>query len=227
LNDTAVDPAAQLRIDEHMVLLQRHAKRLHARYGDVIELEELVSHGYVGLRQAAQRFEPSYGVPFERYAWYRIDGEMRRAVKGQLQVTIRAREAGRQALALLGDDADVMNDDDARHKRRLSDYCDAVFAAMLAGAVSQASASAGRGYEQADDRLDLSQAQESLAAALDAVEDALAVIVRRHYLEGERLRDIAKDLDVSYATVRRRHQAALTAVGKALRALRSEQREAG
>jgi RNA polymerase sigma factor for flagellar operon FliA len=205
-----------------MPLLQRHARQLHRRYRDLIQLEELVSHGFMGLRRAAERFDPERGIPFLRYAWYRIDGEMRRAVQQRMELAARAREAGRHAVTLLGDDADVLNDDDSRHRRRLTEYCDAVLVAMLAGAVSHATGEAGRGFDTHDERLDLKAAGELLERAFEEVEPEQATLVRRHYFEGHQLRDIARDMGISYATARRRHQTALMAMGDALRRLRTE-----
>lgn len=226
MTEGAADSAMELRINDGLPLLNRHARQLHRRYRDIIELEELVSHGYVGLRQAAESFDASRGVPFLRYAWYRVDGEMRRAVQQQVRAAMRAREAGRQAVTLLGDDADVLHDDDQRHRRRLTEYCDAVFAAMLAGAVGQASGAVGGGYEHAAEDLDLREATSYLTQALESVDAEEAAIVRRHYYEGEQLRAIAADLGMSYATARRRHQSALTSVGQALRKLREQGRAA-
>jgi RNA polymerase sigma factor for flagellar operon FliA len=218
LNDPAV---VELRVQDGLALLHRHARRLHIRYLNLCELEELVSTGFIGLRQAAERFDPSRGVPFERYAWYRIDGEMMRFVRERSIARAEAREAGRQAVTLLDDQGNVLSDDGATHRRRLATYCDSVLAAMLAGAVSQATATESSSIEPLGERLDFSKAIVALRTALGQVEPAAAQLVEQHYLEGIPLKDIASQRGQGYATVRRHHQAALASLGSMMRALGS------
>jgi DNA-directed RNA polymerase sigma subunit (sigma70/sigma32) len=66
----AVDLAARNRLVEaHMGLVREIAKGIAATsVGSGPELEDLSADGAVGLLQAAQRFEPERGVPFEVYA---------------------------------------------------------------------------------------------------------------------------------------------------------------
>jgi RNA polymerase sigma factor for flagellar operon FliA len=202
-------------VSDGLPLLERHARQLHRRYGDLVERDELMSHGYLGLRHAAERFDPSdpsRGVPFLRYAWYRIDGEMMSAIQKRMALAAAARDAGRHAVTALDDGADVLHDDDRRHRRRLHGYCHAVLAAMLAGVVGEATIRATHlGIAR-----EIEPAVEALRQALATLEPNLRNVVERHYLEGESLRAVAKVMGVSYATVRRRHNAALEALGEAL-----------
>jgi RNA polymerase sigma factor for flagellar operon FliA len=56
-------------------LVQRLARRYAAQYSGA-SMEDLASEGYVGLLQAAQKFQPKRGVQFSTFAVPRIRGAM-------------------------------------------------------------------------------------------------------------------------------------------------------
>jgi RNA polymerase sigma factor FliA len=211
-----VDPAIDLRVSDGLPLLHRHARRLAGRYRGMVEEAELVSAGFVGLRDAAERFDPSRGVPFLRFAWYRIDGAMMTVIRAITKTRSNYRECGRQAVTLLDDPGDVLHDSDVRARVRMTEYCDAVFVAMMAGVVSESTAEHGTGHEKGD--RGRSPAVHLLRDALAGIEPEHSRLLERHYLEGMQLKDYAREAGMSYATARRRHQDALFALGAAFRA---------
>lgn len=60
----------------HLPLVKILAQRLSQRLPSQVEFSELVSVGVLGLIEAANRYEPSLGVPFEAFARRRIHGSM-------------------------------------------------------------------------------------------------------------------------------------------------------
>jgi RNA polymerase sigma factor for flagellar operon FliA len=60
------------------ILAQRLSRRLPAQ----VEIDELVSVGVLGLIEAASRYQPTLGVPFEAFARRRIHGAMLDALRG-------------------------------------------------------------------------------------------------------------------------------------------------
>ena len=60
----------------HLSLVKILALRLAQRLPSQVETNELVSVGVLGLIEAANRYEPSLGVPFEAFARRRIHGAM-------------------------------------------------------------------------------------------------------------------------------------------------------
>ena len=52
------------------------AKRASRRLPKTVEFDDLVSLGYLGLVEAAERFDPHQGTPFEAYARRRVFGRM-------------------------------------------------------------------------------------------------------------------------------------------------------
>ena len=72
----AHDPAADVRslAERHLSLVERVATGVARRLGR--EAEEFMAVGWVALTAAAERFDPTRGVPFAAYAAKRIDGAM-------------------------------------------------------------------------------------------------------------------------------------------------------
>lgn len=78
-SDSEVDADTSVRdqlIMEHTGLVKAMARRLAGRLPSQVERSELVSVGMVGLIDAASRFKPSLGVPFNAFARRRIHGAM-------------------------------------------------------------------------------------------------------------------------------------------------------
>jgi RNA polymerase sigma factor for flagellar operon FliA len=65
----------------HVDLVRSMAHRLGRRVPSHVELSELVSVGVVGLIDAAARYQPALGVPFDAFARRRIHGAMLDALR--------------------------------------------------------------------------------------------------------------------------------------------------
>jgi len=65
----------------HVSLVKALAQRLAQRLPAQVELNELVSVGVLGLVEAANRYQPSLGVPFDAFARRRIHGAMLDALR--------------------------------------------------------------------------------------------------------------------------------------------------
>jgi RNA polymerase sigma factor FliA len=76
-----VDVCNQLVLT-HVGLVKALASRLAQRVPSHIELNELVSVGMMGLVEAARRFQPSLGVPFDAFARRRVHGAMVDSLRG-------------------------------------------------------------------------------------------------------------------------------------------------
>lgn len=66
----------------HVGLVKAIAARLAQRLPSHVEISELVSVGMVGLVEAARRYQPSLGVPFDAFARRRVQGAMVDALRG-------------------------------------------------------------------------------------------------------------------------------------------------
>jgi RNA polymerase sigma factor for flagellar operon FliA len=66
---------------QHVALVKTMAQRLAQRLPSQVEMNDLMSVGIMGLIDAAGRYKPSTGVPFEAFARRRIHGAMLDALR--------------------------------------------------------------------------------------------------------------------------------------------------
>lgn len=63
-------------VREYVPFVRIVAARLRRTVGPAVELEDLVSYGFKGLIEAAERFDENHGVSFKTFSYYRIRGAM-------------------------------------------------------------------------------------------------------------------------------------------------------
>jgi RNA polymerase sigma factor (sigma-70 family) len=96
-----------------MHLLTVIANKVHYHTRQRVEVAELISDGWIGLRQAAIAFDPSRGVKFASFASRRIHGAMLDAIRDRDYVSRNIRKAG-QAPALISTSATTAQVPDGR-----------------------------------------------------------------------------------------------------------------
>lgn len=94
----AVDPAVRDQlVMTHVDLVKAMASRLRRRLPSQVEISELVSVGVLGLIDAATRYQPTLGVPFDAFARRRIQGAMLDALRSLDWVPRSVRKLQRQS----------------------------------------------------------------------------------------------------------------------------------
>ena len=94
----AVDPDTRDHlVMTHVDLVKAMACRLRRRLPSQVEMSELVSVGVLGLIDAATRYQPTLGVPFDAFARRRIQGAMLDALRGLDWVPRSVRKMQRQS----------------------------------------------------------------------------------------------------------------------------------
>jgi RNA polymerase sigma factor FliA len=79
----------------HLALVKKLAAGLVRRLPAQVEVNELIGEGVVGLLDAARRYRPASGVPFEAFAARRVRGSMLDALRSLDVASRRARRMGR------------------------------------------------------------------------------------------------------------------------------------
>jgi RNA polymerase sigma factor for flagellar operon FliA len=68
-------------VTDHVGLVKALAHRLAQRLPAQVEMVDLISVGVIGLIEAARRYQPSMGVPFDAFARRRLQGAMLDALR--------------------------------------------------------------------------------------------------------------------------------------------------
>lgn len=69
-----VNQAAEILVEQNLSLVEALARKILKKLPSFVELEDLVGFGQLGLVEASRRFDPTRGVLFKTFAYYRIRG---------------------------------------------------------------------------------------------------------------------------------------------------------
>ena len=216
------------------------ARQIHRVIGSTVSIAELESCGNEGLLDAARRFDESRGVPFRAYAYVRIRGAMLDGVRAIMPLPRRTWEKlrGLEALERTSasfnadelrpiSDADVASGaggaDDASlgADQALAEHLAAMATAMTLGMLSRPvideCGSLTLGDDEDPEQVALRVERDAqLDRAIRSLPLEESIIVRRHYLEGERFDVVARELGLSKSWASRLHRRAMERLAKRL-----------
>ncbi len=96
------DPEARTQLlDRYLGLVHHVARQVAVRVSDVVEVDDLVSAGTIGLVQALESFDLSRGLAFSTYAMRRIRGAILDELRSRDWVPRSVRAKGRQMAAIV------------------------------------------------------------------------------------------------------------------------------
>jgi RNA polymerase sigma factor for flagellar operon FliA len=195
--------------------------RSAARRWPELSIAELESIGNEAAVRAACVFDPSKGVPFEAYAYRRVQGELRRMAAHEAL----GHRAGIEAVFRVDGDASEQEPQATSLDEAMSDTPECARARAVAftrreAAALVAAALLAEGPLPADEQLDARQARARALAALEAAVDRLpepqSQLVELHYKQGLTLQEIAERFGRSTRTVQRLHEAVKERLAQAL-----------
>lgn len=210
-------------------LIDRVAAQLRAS-GIRVDVDELRGFGQQGLLEAADRYAADRGTDFRTFAYYRVRGAMldglrkmgswsRRGYES-VQLLRAVHNAGESALEEEGATQHLSPDEAAS---RLQRHMGRVVAAMTLGVFAEAAFEGGvpiaRDVSQpADEALEEKQLIQLLHTALDELPAEEAEVLRRFYLAGQCLDEVAASLGCSRSWASRLHTRAIHRLGIRVRA---------
>src|SRR5258706_1845481 len=83
-------------IEQHLPIVHHVVLQVAAHFPRYVDRHELARAGALGLVEAAQRFDPSRGVPFDRFAARRIRGAILDSVRASDWAPRSVRTLGRK-----------------------------------------------------------------------------------------------------------------------------------
>lgn len=221
---------------EHVGLVKALAQRLVQRLPSQVEVSDLISVGVLGLMDAATRYRPSTGVPFDAFARRRVQGAMLDALRDLDWAPRSLRKLRRDldtAIARLRHDlgreptddeiAGAMNLSEAEYERALEQV-----RSLELGALRQLDAPNQDGMsilelcidpeEGPDVRLERSELREHLARAIAELPERERQILALYYEEELTMAEIGAVIGVCESRVSQLRSLALSRLRVSLRA---------
>jgi RNA polymerase sigma factor for flagellar operon FliA len=186
------------------------------------EIDDLVGFGYRGLLEARERFDPSQGVQFKSYAYYRVRGAMIDGVRKMVDLPRRAYLRMRAARAL-DTECESAGQVRAAVKQTRTDLYASLQAvdSILSRVVTAYSLGGVLDLEHTDAKTpeDLAMDREQKSAALRAMErlpERERRLLRGVYLEDRTIENVARELGLSKSWASRMHGRALDMLRNAI-----------
>lgn len=216
------NPSAKF-VEEHRPLVISIARRVRREFDLTCEESDLVAFGFQGLLEAHSRFDPSRGVQFNTFAYYRIRGAVLDGVRAMAFLPRRAYaklKAAEAADTLLEETGEANAQRPAGTQASTESRAEAMDQSLAQLTASFILSAVGQ-----DESSQPASAEESLISAGDQrrVRDALEklpererALVQGFYFEGRQFDEVAKDLGISKSWASRLHTKALELLRDAL-----------
>ena len=225
----APDEQRDQLIQQYAPLVKYVVGRLAIGLPAILDYEDVLSYGTIGLIEALDRFDASKGVKFETYAISRIRGAIIDALRtlDRLPRSVRqkARKLERASVELTADlgreptDAELAKATemtDQQYQRALVDS--SWVTVSLDGMLERDDNNEGSSTEMPADkseehftrRLEKRQLLQTLTNAVGNLPERELLIVSLYYTEGMTMKEIAKILEISESRVCQLHGRALT-----------------
>jgi RNA polymerase sigma factor for flagellar operon FliA len=236
LGDVAYAERDRLVVN-HLGLVKKVAVGLVRRLPAQVEMNELIGEGVVGLLDAAKRYRPASGVPFEAFAARRVRGSMLDALRAvdtasrrtrRLERGMKVAKTGlRQQLGRdphdteLADAMGLSRQAFARARRQVERAESMAFVTFeeAFGDDHRALAKAiGYIEESPDVELERNEARRQLARALAELPERERKVLALYYEEELTMAEIARVLDLSESRISQLRSLALSRLRVFLRA---------
>lgn len=223
-------PERSKLIEDHLELARRAAATVWPRVRQHIEFDELHALARAGLAEAAARFDPTRGVQFQTFAWYRVHGAV---VDGLRRATSLPRRTWQQLVALraAGEYLEHRSERDAGATLRgappvqgatalasVRSALSAIRTMYLTSleAITNLDADADGELGHVTERIDTLRASRALRLAIERLPPRERDLVRMHYFDGKNLLEAGQVLGVSKSWASRLHAQAIDRLRRAV-----------
>lgn len=207
---------------EYRPLVISIATKVRAQFDLRGDLDDLLASGFEGLLQAKGRYDPSRGVQFNTFAYYRIRGAMIDHIRKSTFFSRRAHQKMKAAKAALAIGEDVGEERAANPAARkdieqTAEQLHQTLAQMTASFVmaSIGQKEEGEGDSPEDDVI-REEAKERLRTALAVLPERELQLIQGFYFQGRQFDEVAEELGISKSWGSRLHHKALSRLRAAL-----------
>jgi RNA polymerase sigma factor for flagellar operon FliA len=223
----ADSPEVARRVASELALVDIIAGQLYKQLGGKIMKDELASAGREGLLDAARTFDEGLGVPFRRWANYRIRGAMIDGARSastlprSVYLRLRAIEAAHHTASGAAEEGSASEPSSAEEAdARLGAYLAGIATAVAVGLLADGSGGASEISDpapSAEEQLAREQTMDAVRAAVETLPTQERHLVQRHYFEGAQLDEAARELGLSKSWGSRLHTRAIESITRQLK----------
>ena len=202
-NDAMGTPADDALVKQHEPLVRKLALRVRGQLDLKTDLDELMAYGFRGLLEAHSRFDPSRGVQFTTFAYYRVRGAIFDGVREMAYLPRKAHAHRRAAEELdrAAEEEALTRATDPKVRADAGAALAAVdhilgrtCAAFVISVVGQDDASAPPGPEEA---LIGDETRARVRSALDVLDERERTLVEGYYFEDRTLDEMGAEMGIS------------------------------
>lgn len=214
-------PSPDKLVTSHMNLVRKIAWHMHGRVGRIVEIDDLLQVGYIGLVDASQRYVPKAGVSFAAYAKIRIRGSIvdyLRSNSSMCRATIAMHQKVKAATARLEQElmrAPTVPEMAATMEMTVSEYEDwqTQFATRQLSSLDEVYSDHSMLFQSnaisAEDKVQTDELKGLLRAALGDLPEREALVLQLYYVEELNIYEIADILGVTTGRVSQIKKAAV------------------
>jgi RNA polymerase sigma factor for flagellar operon FliA len=210
-------------VEAHRSLVIGIAQKVRRQLDLTIDLDELIALGFAGLVEAKQRFDPSKGVQFSTFAYYRIRGAILDGVRKMAYLPrrayarLRAAESADYVIEPLAEARVADSEgrlDTGQALTELESALTKLTAGYMLSAVGQNEAETPP--ESPEDALLGLELKGKVRGAVESLPERERALVVGFYFEGRRFDEVAAELGISKSWASRLHTKALDRIRAAL-----------
>lgn len=225
---TSVDKARDDRMAEGQALVHSLASKVFRNLPVRVDLDDLIAYGQLGLAEAAREFDPSRGVQFTTFAYYRVRGAIYDGVS-KMSWTSRARISRMRFLQRAGEVLEEQHQqypssDNSSMSDEASWFASATEKLAMVYLASQTDSSGDGGQRILDaasevmpDELEVREVSHRLHLLIDSLPLDQRRLIRTIYFDGLTLTEAAEQLGISKSWASRIHARTLEELARGLR----------
>ena len=210
---TIIGPSVEDLIKNNYTLVKKIAWHLHGRVQSIIDIEDLIQIGMIGLISAAQNYTPVKDASFSSYASLRIRGEIvdyLRKNSSLCRSTIKMKKLTENAVENLNkklgrepDTIEIAEEINIDHKKFLE--WETAFQASTIKNIDDVYDEFSYWFVNKDDdpekNINNKELKEILKKSLACLSEKQAMLIQLYYVEELNIYEIAKILDISTGRV--------------------------
>ncbi len=221
-------------VAEHMQIVRKIAWHMYGRVGRIVEIDDLLQVGYMGLIDASRRYQPKAGATFASYAAIRVRGSIVDFLRDNASVcrsTILMQQKAKAAVAKLEQQlmrAPTKEEIAAEMEltvAELEDW-DTRFAASQVKSLDELYTDQSRIFSDdnatVEDKLQQQQMKVFLRKALGQLPEREALLLQLYFVEELNVYEIAKILGVTTGRVSQIKKAAVERLRKFIAEMQGE-----